>query len=114
MLTSDLDKDDYRAWLAVGPGGRVQSIRGYWQNVYLAALYAGNDTQGLQMYDNPKKYEVGWGTLSDAEKEKAFRTFLQGPLPQRPGPRVKALHFNVPQREKNVADAMDPKLEKVS
>lgn len=106
--------DEYRAWLAMGPGGLPHNILGFSINILITVGFARKETKSTWMYDEPEKYATGWKEASDDEKEKAKKSFLKTSLPQRSGRESKALHFNAPQREKNIGDYFDPTLKEVS
>lgn len=106
--------DGYRSWLNLGPGGLPYDIRGYLITLLGTALFARSDTKSLGMYEQPEKYSAQWKQASSAEKKNAGKSFLQGSLPERKGPRAAAIHYCAPQREKNADEYIDPELAKVS
>ena len=77
------------------------------------AMLSFKDTIALDMYEKPEKYASGWKEATDDEKTKARKSFLNGSLPQRQGPRAKALHFCAPQRERSIDTYIDPDLKQV-
>lgn len=106
--------DGYQAWLNLGPGGLPYNVTGYLLTLLGTALFARSDTKSLGMYERPEKYMASWKQASSAEKKNVEKTFLQGSLPEREGPRAAAIHYAAPQREKNADEYIDPDLAKVS
>ena len=105
--------DEYRAWLALGPGGLPYTVTGFLINLLMTTLIAKKDTKSLEVYDRPEK-SAGWDQSTYDEKTKAKRSYLNGNLPQRSGPESKALHWTAPQRERTVDQYLDPKVKEVS
>lgn len=105
--------DDYKGWLALGPGGLPYSLRGYLLNVLITAGAARKDTKSLGMYDRPEKYSIGWKQSSDDERARGRVSFLREPLPSRSGRAVRALPYTVPHRQKNLDHDDDPELKEV-
>ena len=82
----------------------------------MTGALAKKETKSLGVYDQPEKNAKGWKQLSDEEKARAKKSYLKAPLEQRKGEESNALHFVVPQRERNIEDLkfVEPAVQEVS
>ena len=105
--------DDYNGWFDLGPGGLPYNIKGYLLNLFVTARYA-RATDTVDVYERPEKHVTSWNEASEQEKANANTSFLSEALPQRAEPRARALHYSIPQRERNFGEYVDPAVKKVS
>ncbi|KAJ4226929.1 hypothetical protein NW757_014234, partial [Fusarium falciforme] len=102
--------DEYEGWLRMGRGGLPYNLYGYCLNLYLTFRFGRSDTMSLYFYDRPDKYSPAWKKATQLEQLNAQRSWLDAPLPVRPAPRSKAIHYCAPQRERNANEYLDPDL----
>lgn len=105
--------DEYQGWLNMGRGGLPYNFYGYCINLYLTFRFGRRDTISLGLYERPDIYSPAWKKASQQEQTNAQKSWLPTPLPVRPGPRSRAIHYCAPQREKNAGEYLDPDLKQV-
>lgn len=99
--------NEYRQWKAMGAGGVSFDWGGFMLCKSIEKTMARSDTTDLSLYDDPDRYVDGWNEATDSQRAAARKSFLKNPLPEREGPRVRALKFVLPQRERR-ADQPQP------
>ncbi|KAB5518020.1 hypothetical protein GE09DRAFT_1195592 [Coniochaeta sp. 2T2.1] len=102
--------DEYQGWLRMGRGGLPYNFYGYCYNLYLTFRFGRRDTMSTYFYDRPDRYSPAWDNATREERLNAQKSWLPAPLPVRPGPRSRAIHYCAPQREKNAGEYLDPEL----
>ncbi|KXT02517.1 hypothetical protein AC578_4170 [Pseudocercospora eumusae] len=92
--------NEYKQWKAMGAGGVSFDWTGFMFCKSVEKTIARSDTTNIELYNSPERYASGWKEATEAQKKAAQRSFLKEPLPERDGPRVRALKFVLPQRER--------------
>lgn len=103
--------EEYARWKAVGIGGVSADWEGFMFVKNLETTGASSDTLTPDVYSHPEKYTKGWDRATDTQRATAHKAFLKEALPTRAAPRSRAMHFVIPQRERNADDPHDPIIE---
>ncbi|KAF7197225.1 hypothetical protein HII31_01650 [Pseudocercospora fuligena] len=92
--------NEYKQWKAMGAGGVSHDWTGFMLCKGVETTIARSDTTNVEIYKSPEINAPGWKEATESQKQAAQKSFSKEPLPEREGPRVRALKFVFPQRER--------------
>ncbi|KAI0479208.1 hypothetical protein GGR56DRAFT_673144 [Xylariaceae sp. FL0804] len=115
VSTDEASMKRFEEWKAMGAGGLSHDWAGYLVNLKAEQRLACgvDDTVDINVYKDPAKLEPQWESATEAQRANAAKSYLgEQPLPERAGPRARALPFALPHRERNADVPIHPEVKK--